>query len=57
MTHHLKDACRKLRLSGLAGSLDLRLTEATSNQLCSVPRISRGFFPNVYVVNREAVAR
>ncbi len=33
MTHHLKEACRQLRLSGLAGSLDLRLQEAGSNQL------------------------
>lgn len=33
MTHNLKEACRKLRLSGLAASLDLRLQEATSHQL------------------------
>jgi len=33
MTHQLKEACRKLRLSGLATSLDLRLQEATANQL------------------------
>jgi DNA replication protein DnaC len=33
MTHHLKEACRQLRLSGLAASLDLRLQEATANQL------------------------
>ena len=33
MTHHLKEACRQLRLSGLAPSLDLRLQEATANQL------------------------
>jgi DNA replication protein DnaC len=33
MTHPLKEACRKLRLSGLAASLDLRLAEASSNQL------------------------
>jgi DNA replication protein DnaC len=33
MTHNLTEACRKLRLSGLAASLDLRLQEATSNQL------------------------
>src|SRR5581483_5275191 len=33
MTHNLKEACRQLRLSGLAGSLDLRLQEANSNQL------------------------
>lgn len=33
MTHNLKEACRQLRLSGLAGSLDLRLQEAGSNQL------------------------
>jgi DNA replication protein DnaC len=29
----LRDACRKLRLSGLAASLDTRLQEATSHQL------------------------
>jgi DNA replication protein DnaC len=33
MTHSLQEACRKLRLSGLAASLDLRLQEAGSNQL------------------------
>jgi len=33
MTHSLKEACRQLRLSGLAGSLDLRLQEANSHQL------------------------
>ena len=33
MTHQLKEACRELRLSGLATSLDLRLQEATANQL------------------------
>jgi DNA replication protein DnaC len=33
MTHHLKEACRQLRLSGLLASLDLRLQEATSHQL------------------------
>ncbi len=33
MTHQLKEACRKLRLSGLATSLDLRLQEAAANQL------------------------
>jgi DNA replication protein DnaC len=33
MTHSLHEACRKLRLSGLAASLDLRLAEASSNQL------------------------
>jgi DNA replication protein DnaC len=33
MTHNLKEACRQLRLSGLVGSLDLRLQEASSNQL------------------------
>ena len=33
MTHQLTEACRKLRLSGLATSLDLRLQEATANQL------------------------
>jgi DNA replication protein DnaC len=33
MTHNLKEACRQLRLSGLVGSLDLRLQEANSNQL------------------------
>ena len=33
MTHILKEACRQLRLSGLAASLDLRLQEATANQL------------------------
>jgi len=33
MTHNLKEACRQLRLSGLAGSLDLRVQEATSHQL------------------------
>jgi DNA replication protein DnaC len=36
MTHNLKEACRQLRLSGLAGSLDLRLQEASSNQLSHV---------------------
>lgn len=33
MTHNLKETCRQLRLSGLAGSLDLRVQEATSHQL------------------------
>lgn len=33
MTHPLNEACRKLRLSGLSASLDLRLAEASSNQL------------------------
>jgi hypothetical protein len=33
MTHTLKEACRQLRLSGLAGSLELRVQEATSHQL------------------------
>ncbi len=33
MNHNLKDACRVLRLSGLAASLDLRVQEATSHQL------------------------
>jgi DNA replication protein DnaC len=33
MTHQLTEACRKLRLSGLATSLDLRVQEATANQL------------------------
>ena len=33
MTHHLKEVCRQLRLSGLAGSVDLRVQEATSHQL------------------------
>jgi DNA replication protein DnaC len=33
MTHTLTEACRQLRLSGLAASLDLRLQEATSHQL------------------------
>jgi hypothetical protein len=33
MTHPLKEACRQLRLSGLASSLDLRVQEATSHQL------------------------
>jgi DNA replication protein DnaC len=33
MTHSLKEACRQLRLSGLASSLDLRVQEATSHQL------------------------
>ena len=33
MTHHLKESCRQLRLSGLAASLDLRVQEATSHQL------------------------
>jgi DNA replication protein DnaC len=33
MTHNLKEACRQLRLSGLAASLDLRLQEASANQL------------------------
>ena len=33
MTHHLKETCRQLRLSGLAASLDLRVQEATSHQL------------------------
>lgn len=33
MTHHLKDLCRQLRLSGLAASLELRAQEAASHQL------------------------
>lgn len=33
MTPNLRDACRQLRLSGLAASLELRLQEATSHQL------------------------
>jgi DNA replication protein DnaC len=33
MTHSLQQACRQLRLSGLAASLDLRLQEAASHQL------------------------
>jgi len=33
MTPNLKEACRQLRLSGLASSLDLRVQEATANQL------------------------
>lgn len=33
MTHPLQEACRQLRLSGLAASLDLRLQEASSHQL------------------------
>jgi len=33
MTPNLREACRQLRLSGLAASLDLRLQEATSHQL------------------------
>lgn len=33
MPNNLKEACRQLRLSGLAASLDLRLQEATSHQL------------------------
>lgn len=33
MTHNLKEACRRLRLSGLAASLDLRLQEASAHQL------------------------
>lgn len=33
MKHSIKDACRKLRLSGLLNSLDLRIQEATSHQL------------------------
>jgi DNA replication protein DnaC len=33
MTPQLKEACRKLRLSGLATCLDPRLQEATANQL------------------------
>ncbi len=33
MTHNVTEACRQLRLSGLATSLDLRLQEATSHQL------------------------
>jgi DNA replication protein DnaC len=36
MTHTLTEACRALRLSGLAASLDLRLQEATSHQLSHV---------------------
>lgn len=33
MTHSLKEACRQLRLSGLAASLEVRLQEAVSHQL------------------------
>jgi DNA replication protein DnaC len=33
MTHNLKEACRQLRLSGLAGTLSLRLQEAATNRL------------------------
>lgn len=33
MPNNLKEACRELRLSGLAASLDLRLQEAASHQL------------------------
>ena len=33
MTHNLTEACRQLRLSGLAASLGLRLQEAASHQL------------------------
>jgi len=33
MTYNLKESCRQLRLSGLAGSLDLRVQEASSHQL------------------------
>lgn len=33
MPNNLKEACRELRLSGLAASLDLRLQEALSHQL------------------------
>lgn len=33
MTHSLQDALRRLRLSGLGASLDLRLQEAAANQL------------------------
>ena len=33
MPNNLKEACRQLRLSGLASSLDLRLQEAASHQL------------------------
>jgi DNA replication protein DnaC len=33
MNQNVKEACRQLRLSGLAGSLDLRLQEATTHQL------------------------
>jgi DNA replication protein DnaC len=33
MTPNLREACRQLRLSGLAASLDLRLQEAASHQL------------------------
>jgi DNA replication protein DnaC len=33
MTPNLRDACRQLRLSGLAASLELRLQEAASHQL------------------------
>lgn len=33
MNHNLQEACRVLRLSGLANSLDLRVQEATSHQL------------------------
>ena len=33
MTYQLKEACRQLRLSGLASSLELRLQEASSHQL------------------------
>jgi hypothetical protein len=33
MTPNLKEACRQLRLSGLATTLDLRVQEATAHQL------------------------
>jgi len=33
MPNNLKEACRQLRLSGLAASLELRLQEAASHQL------------------------
>ena len=33
MTHTLQQTCRRLRLSGLAASLDLRVQEATTHQL------------------------
>ena len=33
MTTRLKEACRQLRLSGLAASLEVRLQEASSHQL------------------------
>jgi hypothetical protein len=33
MSHNLKEACRQLRLFGLAGSSDLRAQEAISHQL------------------------